>query len=90
LPGVTVSVIEELYVNVLSAAFEHDEEETGAALVGPRSKISGHRFEAGDTNRPRTGSERDSAHGCKPNADAGETARSDRHPYDVQRRRRQS
>jgi hypothetical protein len=83
-------MIEELNVKVLSTAFERDEEETGARLVGLRSKISGHRFEAGHTNRPRTGSERDPAHGCKSNADAGETAGPDRRSHGVEGCRRQS
>jgi hypothetical protein len=79
----TMGIIEELYVKVLPAAFESHEEETGAPLVSPGGQTGGHSFEAGHTNRPRTGSECDSAPGCKSNADAGETAGSDRRPYDV-------
>ena len=60
-----VSVIEELDVKVLPAAFESNEKETGAALVSPRAKIGGHCFEAGHTNRLRTGSERDPAHALR-------------------------
>jgi hypothetical protein len=79
----TVSIIEKLYVKVLPAAFESHEEETGAPLVSPRGQTGGHSFEAGHTNRPRTGSECDSAHSRKSYADAGETAGSDCRSYDV-------
>jgi hypothetical protein len=78
-----MSIIEKLYVKVLPAAFESHEEETGAPLVSPWGQTCGHSFEAGHTNRPRPGSEYDSAHSRKSYADAGETAGSDRRAYDV-------
>src|SRR5208282_3003280 len=79
----TVSIIEKLYVKVLPAAFESHEEETGAPLVSLWCQTGGHSFEAGHTNRARTGSECDSAHSCKSYADAGETAGTDRRSHDV-------
>jgi hypothetical protein len=83
------SVIEELYVKVLPAAFESHEEEPRAAHISVCGKTGGHSFEAGHTNRSRTGSKYDSVHGCKSNADTGETTGSDRRRYDVKRYRRQ-
>jgi hypothetical protein len=90
--GVTeraASVIKELYVKVVPAAFESHEQETVAAVRNLCGEIGGHSFEAGHTNRSRAGSKCNSAHRRKSNADAGEAARPDCCRYDVERRRGQ-
>jgi hypothetical protein len=83
-------MIEELYVKIVPAAFESHEEKTVATLVNPCGYAGGDSFEPGHTNRSRTGSECDPAHGRKSNADAGEAAGSDRRRYDVEGCRGQS
>jgi len=81
-------VIEELYVDILTAALKRNENMSEVVTVG-RRKTGGNSFKIAHADNPSIRGEGDATRCGKPDADPRETARSEAYRNESQRRRRQ-